>query len=178
MSGDAIGGGPHPVGQPDSPVFRSNVWALLVPPATAAAAVVIFWLLFTVLVGRNVAWQSLVMTALTTAVGALIGNAVGTWRRRGQPVWVRVSPAGIEMAPHGQAVLVAWGNIVTARVRRRGLLTALEVVPVDLYALRTDQASRNLPRLRYPAGRATLSMDVGLLRPGPAVLRAEIDRGR
>jgi hypothetical protein len=158
-------------------VFRSDVWALLAAAAVAAVAGVVgLWVLLTVIVGKDMAWQGLVETASAAAVGALIGTAAGIWRRRGRPVWIRISSAGIEMAPQGQAVLISWDNIVTARVRRRGLLAAVDVVPADLDAVRAASAGRDLPRVRHLAGRTALSMGVGLLRPGPAALRAELRR--
>jgi hypothetical protein len=61
-------------------------------------------------------------------------------------------------------------------VRRAGLLTVLEIVPRDLYALHVDLPSRDLSPIRYVDGQAVLTIEIGYLRPYPNRLRAELTR--
>ncbi|GIM98256.1 hypothetical protein Ato02nite_100490 [Paractinoplanes toevensis] len=72
-------------------------------------------------------------------------------------------------------MVIGWADITSARVRRRGPLATLEITPRDLYGLRVDLPSRDLPRIRYRNGRPVLIIDIGIFNPGPATLRAELN---
>ncbi|MGK5685293.1 hypothetical protein [Actinoplanes sp. URMC 104] len=162
----------------DGTDFRANVpLALLAPPLAAAAGVATLRLLLAAVTGRGPQWADLAGSVGPAALGAFLGCAVVAAAKGWHRGRVTVSDAGLLLAAaRSRGVLIGWDDVVAARVRRRGLLAVLEVVPRDLHALRAELPSRDLPRIRQAGGRPVLSMDVGFLRPGPAELRAALRR--
>jgi len=173
-----LGHGYRPAPTPDAVLFRPSAWRVLpvVPLIVAFAALANRIALLVASNGTDLAWDDTGSVLAIAAAGATIGAAINIWRMRRNPIWIRVSAAGIELAPRGRPVLLPFDNIDVARVRRRGLLARLEVTPKDLYAIRTELPSRDLPLIRYKRDRAILTMEIGLLRPGPRRLQAELDR--
>jgi hypothetical protein len=96
---------------------------------------------------------------------------------RGRPPWVRVGPAGVELAAsRTDPVLIPWPAVSLARFRWRGPLTVLEITPSDLAAVAMGQRGGRRPRPRRRAGRVSFVVDVGALRAGPTAIRAELRR--
>jgi hypothetical protein len=132
---------------------------------------VILWLSMSWIADKPVPLAPLArqLTAVTLGVG--LGCAIVMWHRRNRRTWVRVSPAGLELAYRGVPVVLAWPDIEVARVRRRRLLPVLEILPTDLYAVRVDLPSRDLPPIRQTALGPAFVMDLSDFRPGARALR-------
>ena len=167
---DGVGGG-------SAGLFRPRLWVpLLAVPAMVVVAILILHLVLSAIFSKPLPWGSMVETAAISGVAAAIGTALGQRRILGGRLWVRVSPAGIELAPYGRAVLLAWDAVDAVRVRRYGPAVLLEVTPKNLHTIGTDVPRRDLPRLRYRHGLPVLTKDVSYLFPGPGRLRAELAR--
>jgi hypothetical protein len=160
-------------------VFRLSWWAALpLWPLTVALVAGIHHLVLVLApgaAGTDPARHDVVGILAVAATGGAVGAAINMWRLRRHPVWLRVSAAGMELAPRGRPFFLSWDDIDLVQVRRRGPLARLEVTPKDLYAIRTELPHRDLPRVRHTAEHAILTMGVGFLRPGPRRLRAELN---
>ncbi|MFG2057646.1 hypothetical protein ACGFI9_26850 [Micromonospora sp. NPDC048930] len=113
---------------------------------------------------------------LLALVGGLIFAVVfsGGWVvvHRGRWAWVRMSSAAVELARSGRPVVLSWGAIESATIRRPGPFAVLQV------ALRPDAVAPPAPaqRPRQHRGRRIYTVDVGLMQPGVQALRAELAR--
>jgi len=105
------------------------------------------------------------------AFGTALGYGIAMWQRRNRRTWVRVSPTGLELVHRGVPVVLAWPDIEVARVRRRRLMPVLEIIPTDLYAVRVDLPSRDLPPIRQTALGPAFVLDLSDFRPGARTLR-------
>ncbi|GAB1644313.1 hypothetical protein [Krasilnikovia sp. MM14-A1259] len=149
---------------------------LFTPPLLAMTMYVMLWPPLAVLSGLSVRWADLAQTAGSCGLGVLIVNAA-VGRQRGRYwSWFRISDAGIEIGARRAGVFIDWEDILSAQVRRPGLLAVLEIVPRNLYALRVELPSRDLPRIRYSGGQPVLTVDAGYFRPGLDELRAALRR--
>lgn len=163
---------------PDAVLFRDSVpRALFILVPTVVAGWTLMALLLSAPSGHGVGWDHLGSLPLPVAA-ALAGFGGAAWRLRGRPTWIRVSALGIELAQRGDPVFVAWPQIASARVRGRWIFAALEVIPVDLYAVGCALPSRDLPRIRYTRGVAVFRVEAGTMRPGLSALRAVLARHR
>jgi hypothetical protein len=121
----------------------------------------------------DIAW-----TAGTAAAGVALGAGLMIWYLRRHPSWIRVCATGLEIAYRGAPVSLAWPGLTVARVRRRYPLSILEIIPTDMYAIRADLPSRDLPPIRdTPLGPAFVLSLVGF-HPGTRALRAALIAAR
>lgn len=113
-----------------------------------------------------------VLVAVATAAAAGGGALIGAGPR---PSWVRTSAAGLELAmSRHRAVFLPWAAVGSVQLRFAGPFTQLVVTPADLNALRLADEPGRMPWLR----RGAFFVDVGTMTPGPAALRAEVNRRR
>ncbi|MFK3982674.1 hypothetical protein ACI2K4_20145 [Micromonospora sp. NPDC050397] len=162
----------------DTLFFRTTVGRTLAATLLTGTIVWIFVRLIVILMfdlgfTREVLRDSLLTGAFYVAVFA----GLGTWAQRRRPNWVRISPAGIELAAaRRQPVLVPWAAVEAVRFRWFGPFTELEVTPTSLDATAARSPGGREFRIGERAGRPTILTEVGLLRPGPRELRAELTR--
>jgi hypothetical protein len=156
-------------------VFRSSPlrgFAMVV--VAAAAGTTLLDVLLGVVTHHILPWRGLGTQVACTTAGAAIGHGLARLGNRRRPTWIRVSPLGLEIAHRGAPFLIAWTDIVTARVRRRRLVPVLEIIPTDLYALRVQLPSRDLPPVRDTALGCALVVDLSDFRPGARALSAAL----
>jgi hypothetical protein len=119
-------------------------------------------------------WWSTLLQA--TIVSATVAAVYLVTARSTLATWIRVSDGGLEMAAQGSdPVLLAWSDVAEAAVRRSGLRTVLEVVPVDLDRVHPvqDEGEGWPPLAETPAGPA-FTADLTQVWPGPRALRREL----
>jgi hypothetical protein len=119
-------------------------------------------------------------TVLQAAVISAVAAGAYAWSTRASlTTWVRVSAGGLEMAAQGSdPILLAWPDIATVVVRRAGLRTVLDVVPVDLDRVHPVQGEGpGWPTMtETPAGCSAFTADLSEVWPGPRRLRRELAR--
>jgi hypothetical protein len=167
---------------PDTVSFRSSplyaflfTYLLFVPVGTA------LWLLTDVLLDpadAGAGWGWVAATAARVALTGLVVAAVPAWQAWRSPTSIRSSSAGLEIATRGgDPVFLAWPEIVSAVVRRRGVIaTALEVAPTDVDQARSAAPESDLPRMRETPNGPAYVAELGYVRPSPAALRVELAR--
>ncbi len=172
--------GPDDVTAPaaDSQLFRSSpTWYLLIYVPAMLLGVTAVSLLIDLLDGVDLSWRHLGVkaAALLPATAAGAGFfAWQIWRRRS---WVRISSGGVELAADGgDPILLDWSEIISARIRRRGLWAVLDVVPADPDTVHSTDSHRDLPRMRDTADGTAFTVQVGVLQPGPTALRTALAR--
>jgi hypothetical protein len=118
-------------------------------------------------------------TALQAGAIATIGSAGYAWSTRASlTTWVRVSSGGLELAAQeSDPILLAWEDIAAVRVRRVGMRSVLDVVPVDLDRVHPvqDEAVGGPAMAETPDGPA-FTADLSEVWPGPRRLRRELAR--
>ena len=120
-------------------------------------------------------WSTLLQAMIVSATVAAVYVATA---RSSLATWVRVSDGGLELAAQSSdPVLLAWSDVANAVIRRSGLRTVLEVVPVDLDRVHPVQdQGEGWPLLaETPAGPA-FTADLTQVWPGPRALRRELSR--
>lgn len=114
--------------------------------------------------GATMSWQQTAASVLDVLPYVIVVALVAVWQLGRRRTWVRFSSGGMEPAAHGgDPVLLDWSEIVSARVRRRWLWAILEVVPVDLDAVRSVDPGRDLPQMRE-AGRRRVRCPSRIIR--------------
>jgi hypothetical protein len=153
-------------------IFRSSpARGLAIAAVLPALAITALWLSASWIADKPVPLVPLARQLAAGALGAALGYGIAMWHRRNRRTWVRVSPAGLELAYRGVPIVLAWPDIEVARVRRRRLMPVLEIIPTDLYAVRVDLPSRDLPPIRQTALGPAFVMDLSDSRPGARALR-------
>ena len=126
--------------------------------------------------GRPPDTGDLLVAAVTTLLYAAVftGTLLALSHRR--LAWVRTSAAGLEFAATGRdPVFLPWAAVASVRQRFRGPFAELDVRPTGMAAAGVARLGGRRPRVRRFGGPGFL-VDVGLLRPGPGELMAEINR--
>jgi hypothetical protein len=114
---------------------------------------------------------------LAVLLPAYTGWFVLVGRRR--PPYVRVGPAGIELAgTRRNPVLVPWSAVDSTRFRGSGLLAELHVAVTDPVAIMVGQRGGRRPCQHHRDGRHCVDADVWALPEGAKLLRAELTRHR
>jgi hypothetical protein len=111
--------------------------------------------------------------------GVISALAAGTyaWSTRASlTTWVRLSAGGLEMAAQGSdPILLAWADIATVVVRREGVRTVLDVVPVDLDRVHPVQGEGpGWPTMTETETGSAFTADLSEVWPGPRRLRREL----
>ena len=121
-------------------------------------------------------WWSVVLQAVVLA--AVVSGALAFTARSSLSTWIRISDGGLEMAAQGSdPIYLAWPDIVTAVVRRTGLRTVLDVVPVDLDTVHPVQGpGAGWPTLTETERGTAFTADLTQVWPGPRALRRELAR--
>lgn len=167
---------------PDAVLFRTSVpWTfgftyLLILPFGLLSWLLVDLMLDVDEAGTGMSW--VLATLLRVAVFSVFAAAVIAWQSRRRPTWVRSSAAGVEIATRGSdPVFVGWADVISADVRRRGLVaTVLEVAPADIGRPATADPDADLPLLRDTPNGPAYVAELSSVRPGPAALRAELAR--
>jgi hypothetical protein len=154
--------------------------------ATMMAAAVISWFLingFTAAlelsVGRQAAMPEPVSLLVSAIVYMLIFMILFVVSVRRHPAWVAVSDRGLEVAATGRdPVFLPWSAVDSVDRRFVGPFTDLVVTPTRMDAAQIARRGWSRPRTIVRGDRRSIVVDAGLMRPGPAVLLAEIDRRR
>jgi hypothetical protein len=159
----------------DAVLFRSSpartfaaVFAVLMVSFALVAPVTAFFS------GGAANWRS---TIVQGTVIALLASAGYAWSTRGSiTTWVRVSAGGLEIAAQGSdPILLAWPDVAAVVVRRSGLRTVLDVVPVDLDRVHPVQGEGpGWPTMTDVEGRPAFTADLSEVWPGPRRLRREL----
>ncbi|BCJ42891.1 hypothetical protein GCM10010168_03690 [Actinoplanes ianthinogenes] len=119
-----------------------------------------------------------VTAAQAVVVGAAVAACYSLSARAALTTWVRVSAGGLELAAQGSdPVLLAWPDVAAVTVRRSGLRTVLEVVPVDMDAVHPVQGSgAGWPAVAVTERGQAFVADLTQIWPGPRALRHELVR--
>ncbi|GAA4610075.1 hypothetical protein BJY16_007658 [Actinoplanes octamycinicus] len=151
---------------------RSRLWLRMV-----LIFVPMFLLVRLTTIGLSLdAWDfpGTVIWVLLTAIGGATGTVLGAGRNLG---WIRASAVGLEFAAtRREPVFLPWSAVQSVALRFTGPLTELLVTPTNLNAATVAAVSAWSPRVRRRSGAAAFIVDVGLMRPGPSALLAELNR--
>ncbi|MGX6602416.1 hypothetical protein ACWKSP_09820 [Micromonosporaceae bacterium Da 78-11] len=121
-------------------------------------------------------WGSSTLQA--AVIAALAAGAYAYSTRAALATWVRVSAGGLELAAQGSdPILLAWPDIASVVVRRVGLRTVLDVLPVDLDSVHPVQGEGpGWPTLTETELGTAFTADLSEVWPGPRRLRRELAR--
>ena len=119
------------------------------------------------------------VTALEAAViGAVAAGGYALSGRGALTTWIRVSSGGLELAAQGSdPILLDWADVAAVEVRRDGLRTVLDVVPVDLDSVHPVQGPHaGWPTMTDTPDGTAFTADLSRLWPSPRALRRELAR--
>ncbi|MEV6345807.1 hypothetical protein [Actinoplanes sp. NPDC051851] len=162
----------------DATLFRSS------PGRTFATVFAVLMLTYLVvspavsLIARDSGDPWWATTLQAVFVGAGCAGFYALSARAALTTWVRVSSGGLELAAQGSdPILLAWPDVAAVVVRRAGLRTVLEVVPVDMDTVHPVQgAGAGWPaQTETPRGPAFVA-DLSQIWPSPRALRRELAR--
>ncbi|WP_326561976.1 hypothetical protein [Micromonospora sp. NBC_01796] len=164
--------------EPDVLVFRTTLTRMLVTMLLLGVVGWIFARLMVILLFDLGFSEEVIRESLISGVFyVMLFAGLGALGQRRRPTWVRLSGTGIELAAaRRQPVFVPWDAVEAVRFRWFGPFTMVEVTPTSMAATSTGPPTGWGPRIRQRAGRPTIVTEVGLLHPGPDVLRAELTR--
>ncbi|MEU8655190.1 hypothetical protein [Actinoplanes philippinensis] len=120
-------------------------------------------------------WVTAVQAVL---IGAAVAGAYAVSARAALSTWVRVSSGGLELAAQeSDPVLLDWADIAAVVIRRDGLRTVLDVVPVDLDSVHpVQEGDTGGPALADTPRGPAFTADLTQIWPSPRALRRAINR--
>lgn len=130
-------------------------------------------------VGRQPAVPEPVSLLVSGIIYGLVFMVIFVVSVRRHPAWVTVSGRGLELAATGRdPVFLPWPAVAVVDRRFRWVFTDLVVAPHDMAGAEVVHRGWTRPRTIVRHGHRCFVVDVGLMRPAPAAVLAEIHRRR